>query len=279
MTKQHEEELQAKSSLGKVTHYAHHYDPQLLFAIERKTKRRELNIKESLTFYGYDIWNAYEISFLNLQGKPIVATASITVAANSPCIFESKSLKLYLNSFNHTHFKGLGEVGQLITQDLSDTTQSQVLVELQDLKTAAKNTITLFSGQNIDDLDITTQVYNIHPEFLTVGHNKVTETLNSDLLKSNCPVTHQPDWGSVYIQYHGNKIQPEGLLKYIISLRQHDDFHEHCIERIFVDIMQRCQPEELTVYGRYTRRGGIDINPLRSTQAELTMPNLRLVRQ
>ena len=279
MTHQVTEELKANSPLGKASNYAMHYTPELLFSMSRAPKRQEIGITDALPFYGYDNWNAYEVSWLNEKGKPVVAMAKITVPANSPCIFESKSLKLYLNSFNNTRFSTMAEVSLLIKKDLSRVTQAEVKVELQDLYSATKNNLALLPGQNIDHLDISTDVYENYPAFLTTGTKNITEELNSDLLKSNCLVTKQPDWGSFYIQYTGEQIQHEGLLKYIISMRNHNEFHEQCIERIFMDITHYCKPKMLTVYGGYTRRGGIDINPFRSTDPEAKMENRRLVRQ
>jgi len=279
MTDQVTAELKAKSPLGKASDYAMTYSPELLFSMSREPKRLEIGIDDTLPFFGFDIWNAYEVSWLNEKGKPIVAVATFTVPVNSPCIFESKSLKLYLNSCNNTRFKTLDEVTALIANDLSQATQANVRVELQDLQSATRNNVCLLPGKNIDHLDISTNVYEYHPDFLTTDNDIVTEELNSDLLKSNCLVTNQPDWGSVYIQYTGQQIQHKGLLKYIISMRNHNEFHEQCIERIFMDIKQYCKPEALTVYGRYTRRGGIDISPFRSSSPKATMGNLRLVRQ
>jgi 7-cyano-7-deazaguanine reductase len=273
------EHLKAKSQLGKKTSYSSNYDPSLLFAIARKEKREEIGVGIALPFVGIDIWNAYEVSWLNKKGKPVVAIAIIKVDAKSPFLFESKSLKLYLNSFNSSHFESFKTVQETIACDLSTCAQSIVSVTLHTLEQSPLNKICKLQGQNIDGLDITTDCYDYNPEFLTVVLEKVSEQLTSHLLKSNCLITNQPDWGSLYISYSGNKISHEGLLKYIISLRCHNEFHEQCVERIFVDIMRYCKPLELTVCARYTRRGGIDINPMRTNAKSALLDNLRLIRQ
>jgi 7-cyano-7-deazaguanine reductase len=264
--------------LGKPSHYAEHYDASLLFAIARENKRDELHISQPLPFKGIDIWNAYELSWLNTKGKPIIATAEISVPCNSPNIFESKSLKLYFNSFNQSQFDSVTHVHQIISHDLSAVTQAQVDVKLIMPEQFAKQHIKELPGQCLDDLDIEVNCYHTNSNFLTTGNHVVTETVKSHLLKSNCLITHQPDWGSIMIEYTGKKIEHAGLLQYLISFRQHNEFHEQCVERIFMDIMQHCQPGQLSVYARYTRRGGIDINPFRSTHAD-TIDNFRNYRQ
>ncbi|KTD82713.1 NADPH-dependent 7-cyano-7-deazaguanine reductase QueF [Legionella waltersii] len=270
------------SALGKTVIYDQDYNPSLLFPISRSGKRQEIGIDpQNIPFYGLDYWNHYEVSWLNSKGKPEVAIAEIAYDCSSPNIVESKSLKLYFNSFNNSRFASASEVKAIVQQDLEKAIASAVSVKLLMLDNSStahldKN----FKGECIDELDIECSIYTVHPEFLSVGTELVEETLYSNLLKSNCLVTNQPDWGSVQIQYKGNQINREGLLKYLVSFRNHNEFHEQCIERIYVDIMRYCKPVELTVYGRYTRRGGLDINPYRSSKSVgLKGINLRLVRQ
>ena len=271
-----------QSELGQVSNYSPHYDPERLFAIPRDVKRIEIGIDPNqLPFYGFDCWNHYEVSWLNDKGKPMVAVAEIIYDCSTPYLVESKSLKLYFNSFNNTQFSSIDEVRQTVENDLSKCLQGEVLVKILSLQAKELSNIQAsFVGECLDSLDVTCSVYVVEPNYLIVEDNIVNEILYSDLLKSNCLVTNQPDWGSVQISYRGNKINREGLLKYLISFRNHNEFHEQCIERIFVDLMSRCKPEELSVYGRYTRRGGLDINPYRSTSNVKPQGfNARLVRQ
>jgi 7-cyano-7-deazaguanine reductase len=230
-------------------------------------------------FFGQDIWNAFELSWLNLKGKPQAAVAVFRIPANSPNIIESKSFKLYLNSFNQTRLESVSQLQQRLEQDLSNAAGDTVLVELYSLDEAQALQVEQLQGRCIDDLDIEVEHYHPEPELLkTQGDMVVEEQLFSHLLRSNCPVTGQPDWATVQVSYKGKKIDKAGLLAYIISFRLHNDFHEQCVERMFVDITQRCQPEELTVVARYTRRGGLDINPWRSSNRP-DMENQRLIRQ
>ncbi|WP_298626300.1 NADPH-dependent 7-cyano-7-deazaguanine reductase QueF [uncultured Legionella sp.] len=275
-------EYEQKLELGKKSEYDAHYNSDKLFPIPRAEKRIEIGIDpENLPFGGFDSWNHYEVSWLNSKGKPMVAMAEIIYDCSSSNIIESKSLKLYFNSLNNTSFDSLAEVEQIIKQDLSRSLKTDVSVTIHQLGTNKAIPIQdTFSGVCIDELDVSCSVYSVEPSFLTVDDPFVEETLFSDLLKSNCLVTYQPDWGSVQIHYRGPKINREGLLKYIVSFRNHNEFHEQCIERIFVDVMRQCKPQELTVYGRYTRRGGLDINPYRSTEKpDLTARTIRLPRQ
>ena len=265
------------SPLGKETVYANQYDPSLLYPIERDINWQARGVDRStLPFFGEDIWNSYEISWLNAKGKPIVALAQFHIPARSTHIVESKSFKLYLNSYNLSRFDSADEVAAQMAKDLSDAAGGQVRVTLTSPQDAVQ--IESFDGRCIDDLDITVAHYEPAPELLSSQGENVTETLISHLLKSNCPVTGQPDWASVQISYSGPKIDEEGLLGYLISYREHGDFHEQCVETIFMDILERCQPKELTVYARYVRRGGLDINPYRSTLDTLPK-NPRLSRQ
>jgi 7-cyano-7-deazaguanine reductase len=266
-----------KSQLGKKSAYITSYNKELLYPIPRELKRSELGIDGS-SFYGVDIWTHYEISWLNPNGKPEVAIGEIIYPASSPNIIESKSMKLYFNSFNSTIFKSSEEVVETVVSDLSSMVDDKVsfqLLSVDDDIHLAKP-----SGACLDRLDIICDTYEPHPDYLTINNKQVHEELYSNLLKSNCLVTLQPDWGSVFIKYSGQQINHEGLLKYIISLRDHNEFHEQCVERIFNDIMKRCNPTVLSVYARYTRRGGIDINPYRTTDKNCVIPtNNRLIRQ
>ncbi|WP_035918976.1 NADPH-dependent 7-cyano-7-deazaguanine reductase QueF [Legionella fairfieldensis] len=268
--------------LGQSSSYDTHYNPERLFPIARAIKRKEIGINPcQLPFYGFDCWNHYEVSWLNEKGKPVIAMAEIIYDCATPCLIESKSLKLYFNSFNNTPFKNSEAIKQTIERDLSLRLGGNARVRILSLKEKEFTLIqTAPTGECIDDLDVTCSVYLVEPDYLSVKENKVEEILYSDLLKSNCLVTHQPDWGSVQISYVGPQINREGLLKYLVSFRNHNEFHEQCIERIFMDILTRCKPEKLSVYGRYTRRGGLDINPYRSTEnVQLQGLNQRLIRQ
>ena len=264
--------------LGKSANYISHYQRDLLFTIPRQLKREEIGIHHQLPFQGNDIWNGFELSWLNAKGKPVVAFAEFFIPCESPNLIESKSFKLYLNSFNNTSFDSFDVVADTLTRDLSDAAKMPVTVKLIPLSKITPSILSHFPGISLDELDITCDTYTTEPGYLQTENTVVTETLHSDLLKSNCLVTGQPDWGSVQIIYTGKKIQPEGLLKYIVSFRNHDEFHEQCVERIFMDIMKQCTPEKLFVYARYTRRGGLDINPYRANYAIL-LENMRLWRQ
>lgn len=269
------------SPLGKATAYQSHYAPELLFPIPRQPKRNELGISGSvLPFVGEDIWNAYELSWLNAKGKPVVAVGCIRVPADSPNLIESKSFKLYLNSFNQTEFATIDDVRKTLEHDLSLAADAAVRLTLEPLSANPSAVIGNPTGFLIDNLDIECTRYDPAPEFLAcTADNAVEETLYSHLLKSNCLVTGQPDWAMVVIRYRGRPIDRAGLLRYIVSFRNHNEFHEQCVERIFTDILNGCQPESLAVYARYTRRGGLDINPFRST-GEYTCPdNVREIRQ
>lgn len=264
------------SSLGQTTQYSSHYDPQLLYPIGRKKSWQEYFDQQP--FYGFDVWNAFELSWLTPRGLPQTAVAEFYIPCNSDYIVESKSLKLYLNSFNNTRFNSQHEVHQTIAEDLSKALKTDVEVKIIDPNQACHQLARL-TGQCIDHQDISIDHYTPYPDYLQINPaKKVTEQLFSHLLRTNCPVTSQPDWASIMIEYSGNKINHASLLKYLVSFRDHNDFHEQCIENIFIDIMHRCQPQELTIFGRYLRRGGIDINPYRSSN-EINRENLRLVRQ
>lgn len=265
--------------LGRESDYPENYDSGLLFPIARAANRTPLGIEEGrLPFVGEDEWHAFELSWLNRKGKPIVAVARFRLPAESPNLIESKSWKLYLNSFNQTHFDDHAAVAEILTADLSLAAGAEVKVELLAVDDAELMPRPL-PGDCIDDLDIDVRSYTPSSEHLAVGGEIVEETLTSHLLKSNCPVTGQPDWGSVLIRYRGPRLDREGLLRYIIGYRQHQDFHEHCVEHIFTDLMQRARPERLLVMARYVRRGGLDISPWRATPGEEPPLPLRLARQ
>jgi 7-cyano-7-deazaguanine reductase len=270
------------SPLGKNSAYRTDYAPELLFPIPRIGKRDELGLSGTLPFFGVDLWNAYELSWLNTRGKPQVAVARITVPADSPNIIESKSFKLYLNSFNQTRLGGPEALRDLLQQDLSAATGASVHVVLTMQEEFGKLRMGELDGVLLDRLDIEVDNYSPQPSVLKADFDQlpVEETLVSHLLKSNCLVTGQPDWGSVQIMYAGPQIDQESLLKYLIGFREHNEFHEQCVERIFVDILRECKPSHLTVYARYTRRGGLDINPWRSNYTKGGRPsNLRNARQ
>lgn len=276
-----------QSQLGRTSAYADQYDAALLFPLPRQPKRAEIGITASVPFFGADLWTAYELSWLNARGKPQVAIAHITVPCETPNIVESKSFKLYLNSFNGTRFAGLDEVRAHIRQDVSEavwrgaSTAGTVGVRLVTPEQFDQERVHEQDGLLLDRLDIECTQYQPAPELLKANHDEapVSETLVSHLLKSNCLVTGQPDWGSVQITYSGAQIDQEGLLQYIVSFRGHNEFHEQCVERIFMDIWQRCRPIKLAVYARYTRRGGLDINPLRTSHPMPLPDNRRTARQ
>ena len=270
------------SPLGKPTAYQAEYAPSLLFPIAREQKRAEIGVGGTPPFFGVDIWNAYELSWLNQRGKPQVAIATFTVPADSPNIVESKSFKLYLNSFNQTRMASPEALTDLLRTDLSEGFGAPVQVKLTMPDAFASLRMGELEGLLLDRLDIDISDYSPNPSVLKANHEEaiVEETLLSHLLKSNCLVTGQPDWGSVQIRYVGSQIDQEGLLRYLIGFRNHNEFHEQCVERIFMDILRQCRPQKLSVYARYTRRGGLDINPWRSNFTTGQRPsNLRNARQ
>lgn len=267
------------SQLGQKTEYCQQYDPSLLFPIPRQENRNELGFTlATMPFVGLDIWSAYEASWLNSKGKPIVAIAEFAFPADSPNLIESKSFKLYLNGFNGSRFESREAVIATWEKDLSTACGADVSVDLRSVDEVTEIAGSL-PGTCLDDLDIEVDTYQVSPALLRAQSDEiVSETLHSHLLKSNCLVTGQPDWGSVLIRYEGPQIDHEALLKYIISFRNHNEFHEQCVERVFTDIMNTCRPEKLTVYARYVRRGGLDINPYR-TNFEEEFDLTRLSRQ
>ncbi len=279
--------LPQHSSLGKVTTYPDQYDASLLFPIPRAAQRTALGIGVNLPFLGADLWTAFELSWLGARGKPEVALAHLTVPCESIHIIESKSLKLYLNSFNGTRFADATEVHARLRSDLTEAAwrggvvQSSVGVKLLAADAFDREPIYELDGLSLDRMDLDCERYTPAPELLSAACDEapVSEVLTSNLLRSNCPVTGQPDWGGVQISYFGPQIDQAGLLRYLVSFRNHQGFHEDCVERMFMDIQARCQPHKLSVYARYTRRGGLDINPFRTSWPQALPVNHRNARQ
>ncbi len=276
------------SQLGKPSSYTDQYDPALLFPIARAPKRAEIGIAGAPSFLGADLWTAFELSWLNLRGKPQVAIAHFTIPCETPNLIESKSFKLYLNSFNGTRMADANAVRERLRADLTEAVWrgaaapgSSVGVRLLGPEQFDQEPVHELDGLSLDRLDVECTQYTPAPELLKITPNEqpVSEVLTSNLLKSNCLVTGQPDWGSVRISYTGDAIDHEGLLRYLVSFRNHNEFHEQCVERIFMDIWTRCKPLKLAVYARYTRRGGLDINPFRTSHAQAMPANVRTARQ
>ncbi|MBZ4134523.1 NADPH-dependent 7-cyano-7-deazaguanine reductase QueF [Escherichia fergusonii] len=269
-------------TLGKSTDYRDTYDASLLQGVPRSLNRDPLGLTaDNLPFHGADIWTLYELSWLNAKGLPQVAVGHVELDYTSVNLIESKSFKLYLNSFNQTRFDSWEDVRQTLERDLRACAQGEVSVALYQLDELEGQPIAHLHGTCIDNQDIEIDHYDFNADYLqnaTSSEKVVEETLVSHLLKSNCLITHQPDWGSIQIQYRGRKIDREKLLRYLVSFRHHNEFHEQCVERIFSDILRLCQPEGLSVYARYTRRGGLDINPWRSN-CNFQPSTGRLVRQ
>jgi 7-cyano-7-deazaguanine reductase len=255
------------------------HDPHLLFPVSREPEREEIGIGNPLPFWGVDIWTAYELSWLNPQGKPRIAIGAFCFPADSPRLIESKSLKLYLNSFNQASFENSSALKAVLEDDLSRTSGSSVEVRLKPPEVFGQEQIAELPGESLDCLEVEFQDYTVDPNYLAVSERVVAETLVSNLLRTNCPITGQPDWAGIQIRYRGPQMDRVGLLRYLVSFRQHQDFHENCVERIFMDLCRRCRPERLTVYARYTRRGGIEINPFRSNFATTRPGDTRTARQ
>ena len=269
------------SPLGKSSAYIATYNADLLFPISRAAKWAELGLSaETLPYRGVDIWNCYELSWLLPSGKPVVAIGEFVIPADSPNIIESKSFKLYLNSLNQSVFECRETLAGVLARDLSVAAGKAVTVRLRSLEEVAAEGIATPAGECIDELDVAIEHYDApRAELLHCdGQRVVEESLYSQLLKSNCPVTGQPDWGTLVVDYRGPALDRASLLAYVVSFRQHADFHEQCVERIFLDLQRLLQPQWLTVQARYVRRGGLDINPWRSTRSALP-GNGRLVRQ
>lgn len=267
--------------LGQNTEYKSQYDASLLQPVPRRLNREGLGIVEQQPFnQGADVWTCYELSWLNSNGLPQVAIADVEIDFKSENLIESKSFKLYLNSFNQTKFASIEEVEQTLTRDLRKCASGQVSVKIHKLADYTNQPIVNLSGECIDEQEIQIESYIFSNQHLeNVAEDEIVEeTLVSHLLKSNCLITSQPDWGSVQIHYVGKRLNREKLLRYLVSFREHNEFHEQCVERIFTDLMQFAKPEKLTVYARYTRRGGLDINPFRSNFESIPV-NLRMARQ
>ena len=271
----------ADSPLGKTSDYVATYTPSLLFPIPRTAKWAELGLTaQTLPYQGVDLWNCYELSWLTPSGKPVVAIGEFAIPADSPNIIESKSFKLYLNSLNQTPLASRAELTALLQADLSAVAGAPVTVRVRSLSEVEEEGVASLPGVCIDELEVSIQDYHQpQPQLLQCDpQRQVTETLHSHLLRSNCPVTGQPDWGSVVVEYSGAALDHASFLRYLVSFRQHADFHEQCVERIFLDVLRLLQPKALTVSARYVRRGGLDINPYRSL-ATPSPDNRRLVRQ
>jgi 7-cyano-7-deazaguanine reductase len=266
-------------TLGIKIAYEDQYNKNLLDPIARQLNRDNINISSNnLPFHGFDILNIYEISWLDKNNKPNVALGELIIPANSPNIIESKSLKLYFNSFNNSVIASENELLNIIRTDLSEATQSTIDFQLISINSDVN--FAKPAGICLDQYNCNASFDKVNPELITINNdNIIAENLYSNLLKSNCLVTSQPDWGTIEIAYKGNQIDHVGLLEYILSFRNHQEFHEHCVERIFTDIMKRANPTELTVIARYTRRGGIDICPMRSTNSNVKLTNKRYIRQ
>ena len=274
----------ATLSLGQATQYPDQYDPSLLFPIARMENRKKLGLKEgqALPFVGIDIWNAFELSWLNKKGKPQIALAEFQIPADTPNMIESKSFKLYLNSLNNTRFEHEAEVREKLIADLSTVAGGKISARIHPTELVTKKGMQEMGGVLMDRLDIEVDPnLPADPSLLSVNEEfgPIEQCLVSHLLKSNCPVTGQPDWASVQIRYQGRPILEEGLLRYLIGFRQLGEFHEHCVETIFCDIKRQCKPEKLSVYARYTRRGGLDINPFRTDHNSPWPDNIRHARQ
>ncbi|MBU3600205.1 NADPH-dependent 7-cyano-7-deazaguanine reductase QueF [Polynucleobacter sp. 30F-ANTBAC] len=268
--------------LGKISDNPSQYSPALLFPISRNENRMALGINGSLPFFGVDIWNAYELSWLNLKGKPQIAIASFVVPANSPNIIESKSWKLYLNSLNNHRLDSQESLTQLLSTDLSNAAGAPVSVQLHQPDKVSQAGMKELGGKLLDRLDLEIDPHQPPDASLLQIDSSlgvVEESFVTHLLRSNCPVTGQPDWASVQINYVGPTIQEESLLRYLIAFREHQEFHEHCVEKIYMDIKEKCRPSKLSVYARYTRRGGIDINPFRADYNAEWPENIRHSRQ
>jgi len=267
------------SPLGKATDYPDRYDPALLFPIKRDAQRQAIVVSGALPFRGVDLWTAYEISWLDARGKPQLAVGCFAVPADSPAIVESKSLKLYLGSFAQERLPGTGAVERRITDDLERACGAAVDVELTPAARFGGLALEELPGESLDGLDVAFDAYEPAPGLLGADGAETEETLRSALFRSNCPVTDQPDYADVMVRYRGPRVDRAGLLRYLVSYRKHAAFHETCVERIFVDVLERCRPLALTVYARFLRRGGIDINPFRSNFESAPTATARTPRQ
>ncbi len=267
-----------ENMLGKATYYPQQYDPEILLALPRTTNRNLLGIADALPFHGEDIWHAYELSWLNSQGLPQVAIAKFSFPCESPSLIESKSFKLYLNSLNQEKYESSETIRELLTRDLSGKSGADVKVVLFDVD-SAQQYITQPQGICLDALAVEITQYHPDENLLVTKNKQIEEQVYTNLFRSNCPITNQPDWASMSISYKGAAISHESLLAYLVSYRQHNDYHENCVEKIFVDIQEKCQPDELTVQANFLRRGGLDINPVRSSHSKTIKTLPRFIRQ
>ncbi|HET6802775.1 MAG TPA: NADPH-dependent 7-cyano-7-deazaguanine reductase QueF [Casimicrobiaceae bacterium] len=265
--------------LGHPVRQPDHYAPDALFAVPREPQRAALGLAAPLPFTGVDVWTAYELTWLDTKGKPQVALATIEFPVDSPALIESKSMKLYLGSFAQSRHGGLTDVAGTIERDLSRVAGARIGVTLRGPAAFGGQAIRELPGESLDDLAVTCDAYDVMPGLLHANGDVAEETLTTRLFRSVCPVTAQPDIASVQLSYRGPRIEREGLLRYLVSYRRHAGFHEHCIERIFVDVLSRCRCEQLTVLARFTRRGGLDINPFRTNAGVANPDNVRTARQ
>lgn len=280
--------LETHGILGQSTHYPKTYAPDMLYPIPRALGRIKLALPADALSIGMDWWQVFEMSWLNSHGISQVAMARLAIPATSNYIVESKSLKLYFNSLNFTEFDNQQAVKAAVEKDLSACLKTDVTLEIFEVNIANSLPISAPQGDCIDNaLDSSDKkiaiVSDVDPSSLTVAHQGASDSqlqiLHSHLLRSNCPVTNQPDWGTLEIQIDSQAIDRAGLLEYILSFRQHNGFHEQCVEQIFSDLTQAFAPKTLMVRAWYTRRGGIDINPCRVSDISLLPPPSRLNRQ
>ena len=268
-----------RAPLGHATGYPDTYDPSQLFAVARAPQRAALGIADGLPFTGRDLWTAYELTWLDARGKPVVAIATLEFSAESPALVESKSMKLYLGSFAQSAFASAGKIVTVLERDLAAVAGAPVRVALRSAARFPAERIVELAGDSIDSLPVACDTYDVAPEYLSAAGDDVAEALTTDLFRSVCPVTGQPDIASLRIAYRGPRIDRASLLRYLVSYRRHPGFHEHCVERMFVDIATHCRTSALTVHARFTRRGGIDINPFRTDAGASVPANLRTARQ
>lgn len=273
-----------EAPLGRQVEYPATVDPSVLFPISRADARTPLRIEAAaLPFAGSDIWNAWEFSWLDARGKPCVAVTELRVSCDSPNLVESKSLKLYLGGYAMIRFDDTQDVRARIAEDVSASVGAPVEVSLREPAEFERLRVRDLAGESLDDQRIEiTEYVEPDPEHLRArdGARPVEEALVTDLFRSRCPVTGQPDWASVQVRYRGIPVDHAGMLRYLVSYREHAAFHEACVERMFLDIQQRCRPLGLLVHARFLRRGGIDINPWRATpDFAATLANVRTTRQ
>jgi 7-cyano-7-deazaguanine reductase len=253
-----------KGPLGRHSQQPAQYAPEVLHGIPRADSRTALGLRGPLPFSGADLWTGYELSWLAPSGMPQVGVLRIEIPCETPALIESKSLKLYLNSLNQEPFASAEAVARVISDDLSECAGAQTGSAILTLADSRRAGLSELPGASIDDIDAEIESYEVDPDLLRIGEERAEETLRSDLLRSLCPVTGQPDWASLMVRYSGPRIEPASLLRYVVSFRQHQDFHEACVERIFRDVQEHCETETLSVWALYSRRGGLDISPFRS---------------